>query len=73
MEELIEFAQVSLFRYEALIEQKHSLEMRVQELENYINEIERFLLHACEDAKYDWVTIDAKDIKRLIYRSEENE
>lgn len=73
MEKIKEYIQVSIVRYEALIEHKHLLELRVLELENHINNLESFLLRACDKANYDWVTIDIDDLKRLMTVKEDKE
>jgi len=61
-----EFAQVSITRYNALIERKFALEARIQELERHIDEMESLLQKACDEASYSWATIEIADIKRVV-------
>lgn len=73
MEELREYAKVSLARYEEKLEKIKNLEIRVLELEHHIENMERMLQRACDYAQYDWVTIDIKDIKNVMEIKEEEE
>lgn len=73
MVEDYEFVQVSVARYTDLLEQKGALEKRILELEHHIEKIEGLLQRACDYANYDWVTIDIKDIKKVMDVKEEEE
>lgn len=63
---IAEYAQISIVRYNAMLEHKHLLEMRIQELEHHIDKVESMIQRAVDNAKYDWVTIDIDDIKRVM-------
>lgn len=63
---IAEYAQISIVRYNAMLEHKHLLEMRIQELEHHIDKVESMIQRAVDKAQYDWVTIDIDDIKRVM-------
>ena len=67
-----EFAQVSIVRYNHLIEHKHQLEiqkleleMEKRELEKYIERLERMIMSHYKEDKY-YVTIDREEVEEVM-------
>jgi len=60
-----EFAQVSIVRYNALLESRHLLEIRILELEDHINALEKLLTENLDD-RFSFVTVDKDAIREVV-------